>query len=172
VTYRTNRPIKSHAFCQTAGGNPIGDAWTLPAGARVHLIKGFEGGTRDGFVAADVAQLKALSGNTHDPVYRYMQIDPLHVEGVGAESVADVERLRQEAEQAATGRNVLHYALTYEEARAAKLASGSANDWIDAGDFRALPARAALCRTGNGHARVIRDWNRVNCRRCIAQRVN
>jgi hypothetical protein len=65
---------------------------------------------------------------------------------------------------------MLHYALTYQEARAAKLASGAANDWIDPGDFRDLPARAAACRTGDAHAQVTRDWSRVTCDRCQAKR--
>lgn len=95
--FRTIAPITSHAFNTTAGGQPIGDAWTLPAGARVQLVKGFHGGTRDAFAAADVAQLKHLSGNSHDPAYRYMMIDPANVEGVTDEARAIVERLRSES---------------------------------------------------------------------------
>ena len=59
---------------------------------------------------------------------------------------------------------MMHYAMTYEEAREAR---GGA--WIDPGDFNALPARAALCRTGDAHAKVSRNWEAVDCPACIAK---
>jgi hypothetical protein len=69
---------------------------------------------------------------------------------------------------------MMHFELTLEEARQAKINSGarypdgSPNGWIDPGDFRELPARRAICRTGDGHAQVIRDWSKVTCDRCLA----
>lgn len=66
--------------------------------------------------------------------------------------------------------DAMHYAMTYQEARADKLASGAVNDWIDPQDFRELPARAALCRTGDGHAQVIRDWSKVTCAECLERK--
>ena len=96
MTYRTNKPITSHAFNRTPGGQPVGDAWTLPQGARVHIVKGFHGGTRDAFVASDVATLKRLSGNSFDPTYRYMMINPDDVEGDSEAERGEVERLAVE----------------------------------------------------------------------------
>lgn len=75
---RTNKDIVTTQF--TIGGRDPAETWTLPAGSRVVMVKGLSGTSGDGFAAADVAQLKRLSGNAHDPVYRYLVISAADVE--------------------------------------------------------------------------------------------
>jgi len=59
---KLNRDV-SMTYC----GTPI----TLPAGTRVHLIKGASGTQGDLWAVSDIRQLMDLTGNRHDPKYRY-----------------------------------------------------------------------------------------------------
>lgn len=55
----------------------------IPAGTRVALIPGLDGLTGDGWVVSDIALLVKLTGNSHDPHYRYCVIpsDAVAAEG-------------------------------------------------------------------------------------------
>jgi hypothetical protein len=75
MPFRTNRPLYAHELSATfdLGGG------MLPLGTPVALIRGLDGRAGDGFVIADVPALVALTGNTHDPHYRYVTIRPADV---------------------------------------------------------------------------------------------
>ena len=54
-----------------------GSRITIPEGSEVLHIDGNGGG----FVLASTSQLVALTGNTHDPKYRYCWVDSNDVDG-------------------------------------------------------------------------------------------
>jgi hypothetical protein len=58
------------------------DAWgtriTLPKGTEILEVKG----TGGGFAVKDTALLVELTGNSHDPIYRYLWVAPADVEQV------------------------------------------------------------------------------------------
>lgn len=80
--FRTNSDFQTSQF--------KGEPWTLPAGSRVTLVKNASGIDGDLFAAADITQLKALTGNTHDPVYRYLFLPADLIEG---DTAADKEAI-------------------------------------------------------------------------------
>lgn len=87
--YRTNKDIVTAAY-RFKGES----TWTLPVGSRATLVKGLSGIAGDGFTAANVAQLKDLSGNSHDPVYRYLIIAAVDVDGETDSERLTVARIR------------------------------------------------------------------------------
>jgi len=62
MAYRTNRPLDLR-YC--------GSSITPPAGTQALRIKGADGLRGDLFAAAQAKVLIDLTGNTHDPKYRY-----------------------------------------------------------------------------------------------------
>jgi hypothetical protein len=83
--FKTNAPVSLRAW---------GVVIELPAGSRVDVISGFDPLRGDGFVAADVDQLIALTGNSHDPKYRYLVVPASVVVGETLEEKATVDRIR------------------------------------------------------------------------------
>jgi hypothetical protein len=65
-----------HDLPVTAWGTPI----VLPKGTRVGLVKGASGTEGDLFAVSSVALLQSLTGNKHDPVYRYLFVAHSDVE--------------------------------------------------------------------------------------------
>lgn len=59
---KTNRDVDLHYH-----GTDI----TLPKGTRVELIRGASGTEGDKWAVASIRLLMDLTGNTHDPKYRY-----------------------------------------------------------------------------------------------------
>lgn len=55
--------------------NLWGSDVTLPAGTRVMLVKGASGTKGDLYAVADAKLLVDLTGNSHDPKYRYAFVD-------------------------------------------------------------------------------------------------
>ncbi len=53
---------------------------TFPTGTRCQLIKGLIGGQQDGYVIADISLIIRLTGNAHDPKYRYVCVPDEFVE--------------------------------------------------------------------------------------------
>jgi hypothetical protein len=60
--------------------NLWGSVVTIPAGTRCELVRGASGTKGDLFAIADVAKLIELTGNAHDPHYRYAFVDNADVE--------------------------------------------------------------------------------------------
>lgn len=58
-----------------ASAQVLPDTFTVPAGTEVRLIPNADGMKGDLWAVADIALVKRLSGNDHDPVYRYVFID-------------------------------------------------------------------------------------------------
>ncbi|QSY98569.1 hypothetical protein J2J97_32205 (plasmid) [Rhizobium bangladeshense] len=52
-----------------------GSEVTLPAGTAVHLVKGADGIKGDLYAVTSVPLLVKLTGNAHDPKYRYAFVD-------------------------------------------------------------------------------------------------
>lgn len=61
-----------------------GSSFTLPAGTPVTLIKGADGLKGDLWAVRDARTLINLTGNSHDPIYRYCWIDAAEVVERGA----------------------------------------------------------------------------------------
>lgn len=66
----TNRDITANLWGSTV---------TIPAGTRVHFVKGIGGG----WVVSSAKLLIELTGNTHDPIYRYAWINETDVNKEG-----------------------------------------------------------------------------------------
>lgn len=64
-----------HDLVKTWWGSTI----TVPKGTRVRLIKNADGLRGDLFAIDDVRLLVGLTGNTHDPYYRYAVVEPEEV---------------------------------------------------------------------------------------------
>lgn len=61
----------SHATTRDLQMNLWGQPVTLPEGTEVILVEGASGTKGDLYAVKSVELLKKLSGNTHDPEYRY-----------------------------------------------------------------------------------------------------
>lgn len=70
-TFQSKTGVTSHMITLMAWGTPI----TLPPGTRVHLVVGADGVKGDLWAVSDVKLLQELTGNAHDPKYRYLWID-------------------------------------------------------------------------------------------------
>lgn len=64
-----------HDLVKTFWGSTV----TIPKGTRVRLIKNADGVRGDLFAVDDVLLLMKLTGNKHDPKYRYAFIEPEEV---------------------------------------------------------------------------------------------
>lgn len=82
MRYRTVRDITLTAWANQ--GPNAACRFTLPAGSAVKRVEG-DGG---GFAVESVPLLIALTGNSHDPHYRYVWVDESEVEPVPAEEGA------------------------------------------------------------------------------------
>jgi hypothetical protein len=51
-----------------------GPRFVLPAGSKVALVRGIEGGTVDGYAVGDETQLAELTGNPHDAAHRWTRV--------------------------------------------------------------------------------------------------
>jgi hypothetical protein len=85
MMFKTNAPVSLRAW---------GAVIELPAGSRVDVINGFDPHRGDSFIAADVEQLIGLTGNNHDPKYRYLAVPASVVVGETPEEKAAVNRIR------------------------------------------------------------------------------
>lgn len=65
----------------------------LPHGTPIALIKGLDGRAGDGFVVADIAALVELTGNPHDPHYRYVRVPERFIFGDSEEEWAQLDRI-------------------------------------------------------------------------------
>lgn len=63
--------VTSHMITMKA----FGSVFTLPPGTRVHLVVGADGIKGDLWAVSDVKLLQELTGNAHDPKYRYAWVD-------------------------------------------------------------------------------------------------
>lgn len=66
----TNKPLEMNLW---------GSKVMLPEGTRVHLVKNADGIKGDMYAVSSVRQLQKLTGNMHDPQYRYCFVDKEHV---------------------------------------------------------------------------------------------
>lgn len=64
-------PALKHDVTKTLWGSEF----TLPAGTDVHLIKGASGVRGDMYAVTSVKLLTQLTGNDHDPKYRYCFVE-------------------------------------------------------------------------------------------------
>lgn len=75
--FRTTRDIRFDRFCEAS---LIPSPFTLPKGSPVKVI---ECGQGPAYASAlSTRELIALSGDPHDPIYRYLWIDGADVESV------------------------------------------------------------------------------------------
>lgn len=75
TTYKTNRDIH---FPE----NRMYPAFTIPQGTVVTLIKGASGTEGDLWAVRDAKLIMDLTGNTHDPKYRYTWVPADAVEAI------------------------------------------------------------------------------------------
>jgi hypothetical protein len=92
MAYRTTRPLELRAW-DHRGMFGAGSTFTLPAGSHARLVKRLDGLRGDGFAAASIAQLVALTGNSHDPKYRYVPLPADAIEGETEAERAEVARV-------------------------------------------------------------------------------
>lgn len=71
MRYSTSRPL---ALTMSTGDAFPKLAFVLPAGSKLELVRGIEGGTVDGFAVGDVRQLAELTGNPHDAEHRWTRV--------------------------------------------------------------------------------------------------
>jgi len=71
MNYRTKYDLEMNAF-----GVPI----TLPKGTACIFVKGASGTHGDLYAVRDAKVISDLTGNTHDPIYRYTWVDAEHLE--------------------------------------------------------------------------------------------
>lgn len=73
TTHRTSRDLEMNLW---------GGRFTVPAGTEVTLVRDASGTEGDLYAVASVALLMQLTGNTHDPTYRYAWVPNDAVEEV------------------------------------------------------------------------------------------
>jgi hypothetical protein len=92
--HRTNKDLELTAWVT---------AFTLPKGTIVQLIQILDGIRGGGFVVRDAKRLMNLTGNTHDPKYRYLWIEARHVIATGDTGWTQLREIRaKEAAYAAS----------------------------------------------------------------------
>lgn len=89
--YFTNKDITANIFGKQA---------TLPKGSRVLLVHHLDGLKGAGFAAGNIKQLIELSGNAHDPKYRYFVIAAADVDADNKGDQREVERIRAKQSRA------------------------------------------------------------------------
>lgn len=89
MAYKTTRALDLIAWPGIGGGYPI----TLPEGSRALLVKGLSGLNGDGFAVASIRQLVELTGNHHDPKYRYVDLPADAIAGETEAEKAEVARI-------------------------------------------------------------------------------
>lgn len=73
--------LKEDYTCTPFQNIGLSTAITVPKGTKCKLVKSLNGGAGDGWVIDDVPLLIKLTGNSHDPVYRYVEVPAELVSG-------------------------------------------------------------------------------------------
>jgi len=91
--YRTNKDLEITAFeCQAPA---MRSKFILPAGSKAIFVRALDGVKGDGFAAGDPSQIVALTGNSHDPHYRYIPLAADDIEGETEDEQREVMRVRE-----------------------------------------------------------------------------
>lgn len=93
MAYRTTRDLELRAWDHRGLQGEGAPSFILPAGSRAALVKGLSGLAGDGFAALNIRQLIELTGNSHDPKYRYVCLPADAIEGDSAAERAEVARI-------------------------------------------------------------------------------